>query len=212
MPQTLKDHVRSDIAAAAVRVFARRGVVAATMAEIAAEAGISTGNIYRYWSSKEALFRDVVDERFVREFLRLLRRRVRALDGVADVRALDASHLYHLASARLLEFCIEHRLRVVILLGRSAGTPHRDFAERTVRTLIGLALAHFRGLDPGLKPTPALRFNLSQIYHAFVRTMVTVLAEFEDEATIRAIIGGYTRYHLAGLNALFDPASQPQRS
>ena len=204
MPQTLKDQVRDDVAAAALRVFARRGVVAATMAEIAAEAGISTGNIYRYWSSKEALFHDVVDERFVRELMRLLRRRVRALDGVDDVRTLEASHLYHLASERLLAFCIAHRLRVAILLGRSAGTRYEDFTERTVRTLIALAIAHFRGLDPRLTLTPALRFNLNQIYHAFVRTLVTVLAEFEDEAGIRAIVGGYSRYHLAGLKYLFE--------
>ncbi len=206
MAQILKDRVQEDIVAAAVRVFARHGYAAATMAEIAAAAGISTGNVYRYYESKSVLFHDVVSDGFVRTLTRLLRRRVRSLDGVADVRALDAGHRYHRASEDLVRFCIDERLRVVILLGRSAGSRHVGFAERVVRELTALAVAHFRALDPGLEVSQAMRFALREIYRNFVRTMVTVLASFEDEAAIREIVGDYARYHLAGLDSLFDAA------
>ena len=46
-------HVR--ILDAAERVFVRAGFHAATMNDIAAEAGMSPGNLYRYFSSKDAL-------------------------------------------------------------------------------------------------------------------------------------------------------------
>ncbi|RXT54543.1 hypothetical protein B6S44_12950 [Bosea sp. Tri-44] len=46
-------HVR--ILDAAERVFARAGFHAATMNDIAAEAGMSPGNLYRYFSSKDAI-------------------------------------------------------------------------------------------------------------------------------------------------------------
>jgi AcrR family transcriptional regulator len=46
---------RQSILDAAVRIFATRGVAAATMAEIAEEAGLSAGAIYRYFESKQDL-------------------------------------------------------------------------------------------------------------------------------------------------------------
>lgn len=50
-----------DILGAALRVFARRGTDAATMQEIAAEASLSAGAIYRYFTNKEDLVRAVFE-------------------------------------------------------------------------------------------------------------------------------------------------------
>lgn len=52
---------RRSILDAASRVFSEKGVAAATMAEIAREAGISAGAIYRYFASKEDLARGCLD-------------------------------------------------------------------------------------------------------------------------------------------------------
>ena len=49
----------NDILGAAMRSFARRGVENTTMQEIAAEADLSAGAIYRYFPSKEHLLRGV---------------------------------------------------------------------------------------------------------------------------------------------------------
>jgi AcrR family transcriptional regulator len=46
---------RAEILAAAERCFARSGFHGASMQEICAEAGMSPGNLYRYFPSKEAL-------------------------------------------------------------------------------------------------------------------------------------------------------------
>ena len=46
---------RQSILDAASRVFSRKGVELATMAEVAAEAGISPGAIYRYFENKDEL-------------------------------------------------------------------------------------------------------------------------------------------------------------
>src|SRR5690606_15452339 len=46
------EHVRQ----AALRVFARKGLRRARMADVAREAGLSTGVLYTYFASKEALF------------------------------------------------------------------------------------------------------------------------------------------------------------
>jgi AcrR family transcriptional regulator len=53
---------RHSILVAATKLFAQKGIAAATMAEIAAEAGISPGAIYRYFENKEELARGCMDE------------------------------------------------------------------------------------------------------------------------------------------------------
>ena len=64
MTRVTQAHVdarREDILGAAARLFARKGISGATMAEIANEAGLSAGAVYRYYSSKEDLLRAVFD-------------------------------------------------------------------------------------------------------------------------------------------------------
>jgi AcrR family transcriptional regulator len=204
MPQILKDTVRERIAGAALEVFAAQGYAGATMGQIAAAAGISTGNVYRYYPGKRELFDAVVSPGFVRRFRTLLRRRVRALDGVRDVRLLAAGAPYHLASEELLRFAIDHRRRVIVLLARAEGSRYETFAERTVDDLVGLAVAHFTALDPTTALDRAMRFDLVEIYRAFVRVLVRILETFDDGRSIRAAVEGYTRYHLAGLESFFQ--------
>lgn len=50
-----------DILSAALRVFGRKGAQAATMQEIATEAGLSAGAIYRYFENKDDLVRAVYE-------------------------------------------------------------------------------------------------------------------------------------------------------
>jgi AcrR family transcriptional regulator len=52
---------RRDITEAALRVFARKGYRRAVVADVAAEAGVSKGTIYTYFSRKEHLLGAVFD-------------------------------------------------------------------------------------------------------------------------------------------------------
>lgn len=64
-----------DIESAARLVFARRGFAAASMAEIAAEAGVAEGTIYKFFASKRHLVLRVIErwyEAMVAEFERSL--------------------------------------------------------------------------------------------------------------------------------------------
>ena len=50
---------RSDILAAAEKVFAAKGYTEATVDEIATQAGISKGSVYNYFESKQTLFAEL---------------------------------------------------------------------------------------------------------------------------------------------------------
>lgn len=203
MAQYLKEEVQERIAAAALEVFARDGYAGASVAEIARTAGISTGNVYRYHANKEALFHSVVPDAFVERMLGLLRRRSAALAGVEDYRDLPESAEYSLLARETLDFAVEHRLRLVILLGRAEGTRHEGLAEEVARELAELAIAHFRGLDPALRVDRATRFPLHEIYRNFVRTLVGILEHFHDAGEIRAALESFSRYHRVGLKSFF---------
>ncbi len=204
MAQHLKHEVRQRIAEAALAVFARRGFQATTMAEIGREARVSTGNIYRYYENKETLFDALLPDAFVARFMRLTRRRVDSLEGVDDYRRLPPSDSFHVVSRKLVAFCIENRLRVVILLDRCQGTRLAGFAEQMIQRLVKLAIAHFRGLRPGLRVSRTMRFELEQIYRNLVRAVVRIFEQFEDGCQIEEAVEAYSRYHLAGLKGLFQ--------
>lgn len=59
--QRLREAQRANILKSASLVFARKGR-AATMADVAEEAGVSQGLAYRYFPNKEALFQELVEQ------------------------------------------------------------------------------------------------------------------------------------------------------
>ncbi len=61
---------REQILDAALRVFAKKGFAKATNKDIAREAGITTGLIYHYFESKEALLKAIFDERSPLQLIR----------------------------------------------------------------------------------------------------------------------------------------------
>jgi AcrR family transcriptional regulator len=200
MAQYLKDEVQEAIQSAALEVFARKGFRSASMAEIASAARVSTGNIYRYFENKSALYEAVVPDTFVTTLRRLLRQRVEAARGVEDLRKLEPGAPYRLVSEEVLAFCLANRLRVVVLLSGPEGTPHEHFAEELVRFLLESAITHFHARPPS--PT---RFALEELYRNYVTTLGRILRHFAQEQDIREAVEALSRYHLTGLAALFAP-------
>lgn len=77
---------RQQISQAAVTVFARDGFQGGSVDDIAAEAGLSKGSIYRYFEDKEALFFaafEVVQEQVLTEVQRAMAQEGRAWDQLS---------------------------------------------------------------------------------------------------------------------------------
>jgi AcrR family transcriptional regulator len=53
---------REQILEAALELFSHRGYGATSMRDIAAEAGVSTGNVYHHFPDKESIFRTLLDQ------------------------------------------------------------------------------------------------------------------------------------------------------
>lgn len=206
MAQLLKEEVARAIRHSALDVFAKRGYRDASVAEIARGAGVSTGNVYKYFESKDVLFYEVVPPSFVKGLRTRLFARVEGARGVRGT-ALDGHGPHVEAAEALTRFTLDHRRETVIALGRASGSRYERLREELVRDLTKSALAHAAALTPSLEVTPAMRFVLARIYEGFVAAQVEILTEHEQEHEIRAAVLALGRYHLAGLERLLTPAT-----
>lgn len=198
MPQTLKPEVRERILAAALARFAERGYAGTTMQEIARRAGMAVANLYRYSPSKEELFEAAVPRATVARFEALLERSVQAHAHLAGLpRPADEA-----AAGALLEFWIEQRFVVIILLDRAGGSALEGFAQRFVERLVALSLAEIRAAYPGVVVHREARLVLAQIFENTRRTIAVLLESCADAAAIRRAVAAFRSYQVAGLAAL----------
>ncbi len=200
MAQKLKEEVRSRILEAAEGEFASKGYAGATMAAIAKGAGVSTGNLYRYYANKDSLFYTLFTEEFAETFLALLRRRVGSLLGTPDLE--DLAEEAAADGQQLLAFWIANRRRVIVLLSRAEGSEYQDFSERFVEVLMKPTIAQFREQAGDARLRPVVRRTLRIIFDNTVRAIVTVLSETESESSTREAFAVFWSYQLAGLQGL----------
>lgn len=64
MPQILKEEVRESIIAAAKVEFFRKGFDGSSIRSIAKIAGVTPGNVYRYFENKEDLYENIVGDAY----------------------------------------------------------------------------------------------------------------------------------------------------
>jgi AcrR family transcriptional regulator len=197
MPQVLKAEVRERIVRAALSELARGGYAATTMSQIARAADMAVANLYRYFASKEELFEAAVPRALVTRFDELLEKSVRAHAHLAGLpRPNDGD-----AARELLEFWIEHRLLVIILLGRAQGSVHEQFGERFVARLVALSVNEIRRAYPGVVIPREARLVLEQIFDNTRRMIHAVLEGCEGEQAIRRAVSAFRSYQVAGLAA-----------
>ena len=209
MAQVPKQQVRDAFTAAAAETFAELGFERATMADVAARAGSSVGNLYKYFPGKQQLFEAAVPAELVHELKQRTRARIRALGAAKDVRELGAHAEYHALAGDLLDYCLKHRAAVVVVLARAEGTKLASFRHDFVEKLVEWALDYATVAYPELRRSTELGFVLRHAYSSFIGGVAEALRRFPDEARARAVIGQLTSQHQGGLKRLFEVQGEP---
>jgi len=138
--QYLKDEVRARILAAALDEFETHGYAASQVRRIAAEAQVSTGNLYRYFTSKEAIFDAIVRSSY---------ERIAAL--MADVAGFySGGHvegvrgLAHHLAAGIMSVYSTHGRQLLIIAEKSAGSRHENFLHTMTEMICERMLLELR--------------------------------------------------------------------
>ncbi len=212
MAQYLKEDVQCRISQAALRIFARDGFTKARITDIAEDAQVSTGNIYRYFETKEVLFEAVVPQSFYKELLRKSRNN----DAILGMLHKDPRRKQESVAAtnELISFWIEKRLETVILLKGAQGSRYEGFTESYVDELIAKThqLLHETNRSNREDLLPHDLFVLRLIYRGILRKFVEVLEAFDNEEAIRKAIASLWTYHTAGLLELWAQENENTRS
>jgi AcrR family transcriptional regulator len=208
MAQRPKEDVRARIVAAAEELFAEEGYAAVGMARVAERASVSTGNVYRYFSGKEALFDEVLPDELVARVVRLTRGKIESLGDERDPRRMSSDAPYHVLSREVVELCVESRARMVILFGRAGGTRHEGFAEGLAVRLAEDALGYAKRAYPSLVVNPQLRPTLRRIYAAFFSQLTEALSSVRTRAEVELVLAMHTQHHRGGLSHLFSTLAE----
>lgn len=123
--QVLKDEVRKSIIDAAIKTFTNNGYQKASMRRIAEEAGMSVGNLYRYYANKETLMGAIVQP-MIDVF------QENQANGPAKMKLemLDVNLLEHsIFIEQLMEARMDFKDELFILFLRAEGSPYEGARE-----------------------------------------------------------------------------------
>ena len=198
--QILKNNIRVQIERAALMLFAAHGFDCTTMAEIAAVAGISTGNLYRYHSNKEELLYALIPESFVENCLQMLRQKIDLAMGM-NAKQIAVSQKFRKSNVALLKFILDNRQKLLILLRGCSGTRWQDFRTVAQQTIIEKAGDYFAGIKvrSDARPDPVL---LTGIYENLMNVTITILGSESSRKACRLSLIRLMKYHQSGLAAL----------
>jgi AcrR family transcriptional regulator len=123
--QTRKEPVKKKIVEAALEEFLVTGYVNSSMRNIATQSGITVGNIYSYFSSKDDLF-DYILSDTVDDLHALLNMEV------SDEDSLSPDSMTGMAHAISAVF-LKNRIQFLILMDGSAGSKYQDIKAQMIR-------------------------------------------------------------------------------
>lgn len=127
-PKTTLDRIHE----AAAADFLQRGFRKATLRDIARSAGVTTGALYGYYDSKEALFEALVVEAYD-TMMSLCRGCEEGLYGLTDEESSERiDGMEGLCSRRLLQYVYDHLTAFRLLLCCSEGTRFAGMIDQMV--------------------------------------------------------------------------------
>lgn len=126
--QTLKDEVRNNILQAALMEFAEKGYEKASMRNIANNAKITVGNMYRYFRNKEDLFYSVTSPAYERLTEFISEQNIpKNVDKEAENINIDQQ------ANRLVDIYLQHRTELIIIIEGSKGSKYEGAKNEMIK-------------------------------------------------------------------------------
>lgn len=190
MAQVLKEEVREGIIRHAVLEFYDKGFESSSLRRIALGAGITPGNLYRYFDSKEALYEYIVGDAY-RKLDDILKKATNNMIGISQEVPLDelmkyndtmASKLAEQIISQIIDVFENEKLALIILLKDDRA----DFSMNQRFGVIDWIASHFRLLYQD----PELAHDLA---YSFIEGIINITAT--DDENLKARLSRFVDFY-----------------
>ncbi len=198
--QTKKEEIRTQICETALKLFAESGFKGTTMADIAKAAGISVGNIYRYYMNKEDLFYSIITPALVTRLKSFLTKRKEALRGMEVIESRTADSFNSMAR-EYNQFLVDYRLHFLVIMSKAEGTIYEGVKDEIVSLLENLTYQYIDTLKDKktIQLSSQKNFLIRVIYDNFINALVSIAKNYRDPEDARLLLEAYMQYHHFGL-------------
>jgi len=202
--QRLKDDIRENILKTALGEFADKGFEKASMREIALKAGITVGNMYRYFENKSQLFSSIVGPVYNK-----LVDLIVTYDPVACQQPGSVTSLEDEVADLVTRVYAEHKTVLLILLDKSSGSDYKNAKEKLIlllqerirTSLLPQINQHATVIGDPIFP------RIMAI--GFWEGLIAILKECEDIERIKKLTQQFTQLYFKDILRRFDGNSCP---
>lgn len=187
--QILKDEVRSNILSAAKELFHKKGYNIASIRDIAKKAGITEGNVYRYFTNKENILEGIVRPAYekIMEFITFSEQMIEEGGTYSFQKFRD------IINSSILRIAQDFPLELLILFKGTEGTRFEK-TRKEVITLIEKRI--YEGMLKKVRLVEQEAVFLSKIIaHAFLDSLIMVVSDVEDNDELEKMIRWLNDYY-----------------
>jgi AcrR family transcriptional regulator len=195
--QVLKEEVRRKIKKAALYKFEQNGYQKTSMRSVALSAGVTVGNLYRYFKNKDDIFNVIIQPafqeiyKFIDEFARF--------KNTALTEKKQKVNFIKTFEESLIRIYIHHRSELVILLNGSKGSQMENAREQIISLIAGrIRKEAFPRMEK--KRIMAEDNFLAQVLAAsFIEGISLVLYKYKDKERTKELFTQFSHIYFRNL-------------
>lgn len=195
--QILKDEVRKNICETALKEFSAKGFQKASMRSIAGNAGITVGNLYRYFRDKEDLFCSVISPAHGR-LMNLVNECIELIKHESDAGFIE------FISEKILDICKEHKTELLVLFEGSTGTRYESAREDMITVVENFLRGIYDVKENKKRIAVEEPYLLHVIATGFVEGMIMIARHFENAERLRDAASQFISFYFKNVFKRFD--------
>ncbi len=199
--QVLKDEIRKNILSSAKELFYLKGYNNASIRDITKKAGITVGNVYRYFDNKESILEGIVQPVYIRimDFIKFSEKLLE------QGRNKSFNDFRSIINRSIIDISREFRLELLILFTRTKGTRFEKTREDLISVIENM-------IYEGLFKKNNLQYGeavfLSKIVaRTFLDGLFMVVSEMDNSESLEKMIYLLNDFYYNHLDIRFETKS-----
>ncbi|MHB1393190.1 MAG: TetR/AcrR family transcriptional regulator [Clostridia bacterium] len=189
--------MRKRIYEAAIREFSEKGFSQASMREIAKGAGMTVGNLYRYFKDKEDLFYSVIGPAY-ESLVELVK------ESIELVRYSFDTSFFEFLSEQILKISKEHKIELLILFEGSGGTKYERAKEEIVLVVEDFLKGNLSSKlkEKGIEIEDVYLFRVIAV--GFVEGMTMIAKKYENDEKLKKVAAQFITFYFNDVIKRFE--------